>query len=352
MARYWCVNFDFPDCLIHGIEKNLWLMQYQYADEKGHVFQDDRKAAIRRNWEQLAKVKPGDWFVAYLKTNTFYAIGQVITPRKTKTTQDVMDNIEDYLERKESHEHTKGCVYYSPVFYEDFTDKWRDPNNSLQRYAQRIDVDQWLYYVPDGVVVKGLNKIPVPEIQKAVFEIPKSLFETISKTLSETQASSSDESSSSDAAEEVDDSVVEALEMSQAKSQGFMLDSKLRKALEDYAMAAARRHFESEGYVVEDHSKNHPYDLLCRGGNELLYVEVKGTQTSGEGVFLTSGEVEFARRNKNQMALFVLHSIKVSDDKKILTNGKKNVVLPWDVTLGTLKPLSYKYEPPSGVKRV
>ena len=78
----------------------------------------------------------------------------------------------------------------------------------------------------------------------------------------------------------------------------------------------------------------------------MLYVEVKGTQTNGEGVILTSGEVEFARRNENQMALFVLHSIKVSDDKEILTNGKKKVILPWDVTQGCLKPLSYKYELP------
>lgn len=346
MTRYWCVNFDFPDCLIHGIKKNLWLMQYQYADDEGHVFQGDRKASIRRNWEQLANVSPGDWFVAYLKKNTFYAIGKVITPRRAKTTHDVTDTIEEYLERKQSHMYSKGCVYYTPVFYEDFTDKWRDPGNSLQRYAQRIDVDQWLHYVPAGVSVKGLNKIAVPEIQKAVFEIPKSLFESISKTLSETQATSSQDDSSSEIDEVVDDSVVEAIEKSLAKSQGFQLDSKLRKALEDYAMDAAKRHFASLGYEVEDTSKNHPYDLCCRGSKGMLYVEVKGTQTNGEGVILTSGEVEFARRNKNQMALFVLHSIKVSDDKEILTNGKKKVLLPWDVTQGCLKPLSYKYDLP------
>lgn len=349
--RYWCVNFDFPACLIHGIEKNLWLMQYQYADQKGHIFQDDRKAAIRRNWEQLAKVRPGDWFVAYLKPNTFYAIGKVVTPRRTKTPHDSTDTIAEYLARKKSHQHLKGCVYYTSVFYEDFTDKWRDPTDSLQRYAQRIDVDQWLHYVPDGVSVKGLNEIPAFEIQKAVFEIPTRLFDTIATTLSEAQASSSDEASFNDVVEEVDESVVEALEKSQARSQGFLLDSKLRKALEDHAMAAARRHFESEGYEVEDHSKNHPYDLLCQRNNGLLYVEVKGTQTNGEGVLLTSGEVEFARRNKSQMALFLLHSIMVSEDKVILTEGKKKVLLPWDVAVGLLKPLSYKYELPVDVKR-
>ena len=32
MTKYWCVNFEFPNNLRHGIKKNLWLMQYQYSD--------------------------------------------------------------------------------------------------------------------------------------------------------------------------------------------------------------------------------------------------------------------------------------------------------------------------------
>ena len=143
-----------------------------------------------------------------------------------------------------------------------------------------------------------------------------------------------------------DDAAIEALEKTHAKSQGFQLDSKLRKALEDYAMDAAKRHFMSLGYDVEDHSKNHPYDLRCTKKKERLYVEVKGTQTNGEGVFLTSGEVEFARQHKGHMALFLLHSIKVSENKKVLTNGQTHVILPWDGDQGSLKPVSYQYEAP------
>ena len=111
-------------------------------------------------------------------------------------------------------------------------------------------------------------------------------------------------------------------------------------------MDAAKRHFTSLGYVVEDHSKNHPYDLRCIKKEERLYVEVKATQTNGEGVFLTSGEVEFARQHNGQMALFLLHSIKVSDNKKVLTNGQTHVILPWDVDRGCLKAVSYQYDVP------
>jgi len=47
---------------------------------------------------------------------------------------------------------------------------------------------------------------------------------------------------------------------------------------------------------MADHSKTKPYDLYCIRGAEVLHVEVKGTQTSGEDIILTAGEVEFATR--------------------------------------------------------
>jgi Domain of unknown function (DUF3883) len=225
------------------------------------------------------------------------------------------------------------------VFYEDFTDEWRRPANV--RYPQRIDVDEWRHYVPDGVQVKGLIAVPLNERRKAVFEIPKEFFRII-----ETELSRHNEQPSGEGEEGADDSAVEVLEKSHAKGQGFLLDSKLRKALEKYAMDAAIRCFESQGYEVEDHSKNHPYDLRCSGKEGPLYVEVKGTQTNGSSIFLTSGEVTFARCHKEQMGLFLLHSIRASADGKVLTKGEKHLIVPWEVDCGCLEPVSYKYEVP------
>ena len=142
-----------------------------------------------------------------------------------------------------------------------------------------------------------------------------------------------------------DEALVEAAEHIQARGQGFVLDSKLRKALEDFAMDAAKQYFKGQGYQWEDHSKSHPYDLRCIRGAEVLYVEVKGTQTDGFEVILTPGEVEFARGHKNQMALFVLHSVLVTKsdgDDFLLSGGEPFPLLPWDVDGGSLKPLSYK----------
>ena len=110
-------------------------------------------------------------------------------------------------------------------------------------------------------------------------------------------------------------------------------------------MDAARCHFESQGYKCEDCSKTCPYDLRCRRDGELLYVEVKGTQTDGLEVILTCGEVRFLRDHKGHMALFVLHSIRVDErpNEFDLSGGVHHLIQPWDVDIGTLTPLSFMY---------
>ncbi len=342
MTTYWCANFDAQACLDHGIENNLWMMQYQYADDHGNEHQSYKPGRISANWRQMANVSPGDWFVAYvprkrsISGNPFYAIGKVRTPRRPRTANDVSNKIEEYLAERRSHDQKHGYVYYTDarVFYENFDDKWIDPEDDNSRYAQRIDVEKWELYAPDGVWVAGAEITQRKKTVYAVFEIGKDYFEAIREKLTSAKMVFSN------------DDVAQTVEKTQAKRQGFLLDSKLRKALEEYAMDAAKRYFKSLGYVVEDHSQGHPYDFLCTRKTKRLYVEVKGTQTNGEGIVLTSGEVEFARRHKEQMALFIRHSIKVSAG--VLSNGENRVICPWDVDRGILKPISYWYELPNG----
>ena len=175
MTKYWCVNFDSEACLQHGIKRNLWMMQYQYADDHGNEHQGYKKGAISRNWNQVGKIKPGHWFVAYLPGkravtgNPFYAVGKVIAPRRAKTAHDPAETIQNYLKRQRSHDHDTGYIYYTPVFYEDFTDKWVDPTDKISRYAQRVDVERWLHFVSDGVTVKGLNLVPRHKTVNAAF---------------------------------------------------------------------------------------------------------------------------------------------------------------------------------------
>ena len=49
------------------------------------------------------------------------------------------------------------------------------------------------------------------------------------------------------------------------------------------------------------------------------------------------------------MALFVLHSIQVSegDDGFVLSGGERHLIQPWDLDQGTLVPVSFNYGDPT-----
>jgi hypothetical protein len=93
-----------------------------------------------------------------------------------------------------------------------------------------------------------------------------------------------------------------------------------------------------------------PYDLRCTKDNEELFVEVKGTQTPGATVLLTKNEVDFARRYRRHMALFILHSARVIKGECLsVSGGISRVLPPWDIDRGLLVPTECMYTPAYGV---
>lgn len=352
MTRYWCVNFDFDECLQHGLKHNLWLMQYQYADDDGNTFQGDRKSSVTANWRRTKNIQVGDWLVAYLPKsrsstgNSYFAVGKVRLPRKPAHPSENVSTVEEYVANRRSHEIESGIVHYSDaqVFYEDFDDAWSPKDFPLMKYAQRIDVDRWMLTSMAGVEWLSDLRIGPNEIQRAFFRIGKRNFRQIQQLLKdvgdshrkrrkkERSVSSKEQNAAADASERA-----------YSKGQGFQLDVRLRKAIELYSMNAAKVFYKSLGYDVVDTSKNHPYDLECLRLGEVLYVEVKGTQTDGAAIILTEGEVRFARKHVGQMALFLLHSISVSSDGEVISDGVRQIHMPWLVDDDKLDCLSYKY---------
>lgn len=347
MEKYWIANFDFEGCLQYGLRKNLWLMQYQYSDSEGNVFQGDRPSAVTTNWRQVKEVHVGDYLVAYLSrkrnpnTNGFFAVGKVIAPRKKSNR---IGTVEDYVTQKQSHEFTKGVTHYSdaPALYEDLNDVWRPQNDSLSRYAQRVDVDSWSYVCESGVPWLKEIDVSLNEQLRAVFQIKKSWFDKIVKSLQQSSPTKGRTKSDRPKAKE-EKSATFASEKEYSKSQGFQLDPKLRKAIESYAMNEATTYFESLGYKVVDVSARRPYDLECVKGKAKLHVEVKGTQSKGESVFLTAGEVRFAVKHASEMALFILHSVQI-DSSGNVGGGVRDIHIPWIVNEEDLAALSYKYQ--------
>lgn len=134
-----------------------------------------------------------------------------------------------------------------------------------------------------------------------------------------------------------------------SEGQGYESFTPRRKAIEDHATEKALAYFRSRGWSVRDVSARRPYDLECsrRRGRERLHVEVKGTTSSGAAVLLTANEVKHARDAHPNTALFILARVRViPGDPPRATGGTPIVRQPWDVDVGELEPLAYKYRVP------
>ena len=118
-------------------------------------------------------------------------------------------------------------------------------------------------------------------------------------------------------------------------------------AVEAHAMNMATELY-SEDWNVEDVHGKEGYDLLCRRGDEVRHVEVKGTTTDGAEVILTPDGVRHARENKSA-ALFVLSNVKIEqaeDGTVTATGGIRYLYDPWYLDDGTLTPLGFRYQVP------
>jgi hypothetical protein len=131
--------------------------------------------------------------------------------------------------------------------------------------------------------------------------------------------------------------------------QGFNVPPHIRREIEAYAMKEAEDYFKSMGYMVKNRSVRNPFDYEISKLNERYFVEVKGTQSLGVSVILTANEVKFARQNRKQMILFILHSLKVHDREGNvrITGGTPVVKHPWDIDSGVLHVTHFRYRPAS-----
>lgn len=134
--------------------------------------------------------------------------------------------------------------------------------------------------------------------------------------------------------------------------QGRALDIGRRDAVELHAMAVATRHYESQGYEVEDTSAKHPYDLVCAKGDDERRVEVKGTTLSAATIQLTANEVKNASEFVTD--LFVVSNIVCAGhgDRAEATGGEARLYEEWEPKEKRLKPTAYVYELDDDFERV
>jgi hypothetical protein len=149
------------------------------------------------------------------------------------------------------------------------------------------------------------------------------------------------ENAAHDPASEADAAIAGNIAATLEHAAGFQSNPRIRRAIEQYAMAWAERHFKQLKYPYRDTHKNKPYDFVCTINGAEVFVEVKGMQDNGKAISLTPREVEHAQKHRN-FALVIVHSVKVKGKRKPIISGGELVFLhPWDIRDGKLKPRGY-----------
>ena len=131
--------------------------------------------------------------------------------------------------------------------------------------------------------------------------------------------------------------------------QGYGLTHAQKLAVEERAVALATKHFEAEGWVVEDVGKSRSYDLHATRGTQIAYVEVKGSTGPAESVLLTKNEVALHQDFYPATALFVVAGIELVEREGEWTGGGGTQILiqPWKPSIEDLEATVYRYRVPA-----
>ena len=119
-----------------------------------------------------------------------------------------------------------------------------------------------------------------------------------------------------------------------------------RRAIEVRAVQAVTERLTGEGWSVEDVGATRSYDLHCSALNgRELFVEVKGTTGPLSAVVLTLNEVELARREHPDTALYVVHDIELlgGAENPTASGGTIHEVRPWLPEESRLKAAVFSY---------
>jgi 5-methylcytosine-specific restriction endonuclease McrBC GTP-binding regulatory subunit McrB len=128
------------------IKLNSALMQYEYGPQN--------LGTVTSNWNFIKdELQEGD--ILFLRGGEYiYAVGKIVKPRTPATvTLHMADIIDKKSHRVDDIDYSSakydGCIHFDdcPIFYEDLSD-------GEGEWGQRIDVDAWKYYFPDGIYCK------------------------------------------------------------------------------------------------------------------------------------------------------------------------------------------------------
>jgi hypothetical protein len=129
-------------------------------------------------------------------------------------------------------------------------------------------------------------------------------------------------------------------------SQGFGLNAKEKKVIENYSVSKAVEHLFKLGYEeIEDVGDRESFDLIAKSSSKVLSVEVKGSTGLANNVILTRNEVAFQKRAYPNNALIIVSNIVLDRDGSLkASGGDVRFISPWKVQEDSLTPISYDYK--------
>lgn len=128
--------------------------------------------------------------------------------------------------------------------------------------------------------------------------------------------------------------------------QGRRLDAKLRKQIEDLAQRRLMGVYKADGWTVVDLRVGNPFDAKATKGDDVLYLEAKGTVTAGERVIVTRGEVNWARSHPGECVIGIVSGFTVKRDGTVNPNSGTLREYLWEPQDKDLDPINYDFYPP------
>lgn len=126
--------------------------------------------------------------------------------------------------------------------------------------------------------------------------------------------------------------------------QTYVTSAAQRKAIEDAAQDWLMQHYRDEGWTVRDTRYSGPYDATASKDGQTLYLEAKGTQSSGEAVFVTRGEVEHARKHHGDCVIGIWSGMRFTSEGRIDPDEGETIIMPFEPDTGTLSALQYRWD--------
>jgi Protein NO VEIN, C-terminal len=127
--------------------------------------------------------------------------------------------------------------------------------------------------------------------------------------------------------------------------QGWQLDPPRRKKVEDAAQDRLMTYYGERGWTVWDVRYGNPYDAIATNNDKTLWLEAKGTETSGTAVIVTRGEVQWARDHPGDCVLGVLSNVAFLPNGELDPTSGTFRVFNWNPDRGALAPRDFDFTP-------